>query len=420
MDVIRCDEPTYLVWKWRPHGQDANSTKKENVIRYGSSLRVKQGEVAVFVYPQDDGTKMDFIEGAYDGTIKTANFPVLSSIVGLAFGGASPFQAEIYFINCAHIIQTQFGVPLFDVFDPRFLDFGVPVTVHGTLTFKIADYKQFIDLHRLIDFDLEQFRTQIRDAVIGYAKEIVIALPKETNIPVVQLESQIATVRDRLQEKVQSALKNDFGVIVTRTDISALTIDKESAGYQKLMAVTQEMTTQTVQAQTAQDIKNREEMLRIQREESQRAQQLHTEGANLAAHRIDQQAAVGVAAANALGQMPAGSLGETGFNPAALMTGMAVGSALGQNMAGMMQGVLQQNTMPPPIMQYHIAQNGQDAGAFDMLALQQMAASGQITKDTLVWKNGMANWAAASTVTELAPLFATNAPPVPPVPPIPQ
>lgn len=102
MNVIRCDEEEYMVWKWRPEEQDVNSTTRENSIRYGSSLRVKDGEVAVFVYRQKDGTMQDFIEGPYDDTIKTANFPVLSSIVGLAFGGESPFQAEIYFINLAY------------------------------------------------------------------------------------------------------------------------------------------------------------------------------------------------------------------------------------------------------------------------------------------------------------------------------
>jgi hypothetical protein len=45
MDVIHCDEQEYLVWKWRPSGE-ASSTKKENSIRYGSSLRVKDGELA--------------------------------------------------------------------------------------------------------------------------------------------------------------------------------------------------------------------------------------------------------------------------------------------------------------------------------------------------------------------------------------
>ena len=41
MNVIRCDETEYLVWKWRPLGQEVNSTSRENAIRYGSSLRVQ-------------------------------------------------------------------------------------------------------------------------------------------------------------------------------------------------------------------------------------------------------------------------------------------------------------------------------------------------------------------------------------------
>jgi hypothetical protein len=41
----------------------------------------------VFVCKQKDGSTQDFIEGPFDDTIKTANFPVLSSIAGLAFGG---------------------------------------------------------------------------------------------------------------------------------------------------------------------------------------------------------------------------------------------------------------------------------------------------------------------------------------------
>ena len=143
MNVIRCDEKEYLVWKWRPEGQDVNSTTRENSIRFGSSLRVKDGEVAVFVYKQKDGTVQDYIEGPYDETIKTANFPILSSIIGLAYGGDSPFQAEIYFINLARNIQVRFTIPYFDVFDPRFLDFAVPMAVHGSITFNITDYKEW-------------------------------------------------------------------------------------------------------------------------------------------------------------------------------------------------------------------------------------------------------------------------------------
>jgi membrane protease subunit (stomatin/prohibitin family) len=182
LDVIRCDEKEYLIWKWRTAGEAVNTTKKENAISYGSSLRVKDGEVAVFVYPGEKGNQ-DFIEGPFDQTIKTGNFPVLSSIVGAAFGGASPFQAEIYFINLAGLIQTRFAVPYFDIADPRFLDFTVPVAVRGDIRFKITDYKEFIKLHRLINFDLEDFKSQIKSAVSKYVKGVVANIPAENAGP---------------------------------------------------------------------------------------------------------------------------------------------------------------------------------------------------------------------------------------------
>ena len=177
MDEIRCDEPSYLIWKWRPSGSQFGENNRENAIRWGSSLRVKDGEVAVFVYKQQNGIMQDFIEGPFDQTIKTKNFPVLASIVGLAYEGGTPFQAEVYFINLAQIIQTKFAVPFFDVYDPRFADFGVPLAVRGTISFKIADYREFIKLHRLSTFNLSDFQTQIRDSVSRYVKDTVANAP---------------------------------------------------------------------------------------------------------------------------------------------------------------------------------------------------------------------------------------------------
>lgn len=55
MDEIRCDEPSYLIWKWHPAGTRTGEANRENAIRWGSSLRVKDGEVAVFVYKQKNG-----------------------------------------------------------------------------------------------------------------------------------------------------------------------------------------------------------------------------------------------------------------------------------------------------------------------------------------------------------------------------
>ena len=438
MNVIRCDLQEYLVWKWRPEGQEVNSTTRENSIRYGSSLRVKDGELAVFVYKQKDGSMQDYIMGPFDQTIKTANFPVLSSIVGLAFGGESPFQAEIYFINLAGNVQIRFAVPYFDVFDPRFLDFAVPMAVRGTITFNITDYKSFIKLNRLINFELEDFKKQIKDAVTKYVKQIVTNCPIDNGIPVLQIERKLLEVNDLVNGYLAPRLSNDFGVNLKGLDISAIEVDKDSEGYAELRRMTAAQTAKTVEAQTDVNIRNlqdtqrintqnMEETLRIQREEAQRAQRLQTESTFLGAHAINQQAAVLGKAADSLGAMGTISGGmDGGMNPAGLMAGMALGGAMGGQMAGMMnqmgnqfQQQQQQAATPPPPpapASFMVYANGAQAGPFDMNQLAQMAAGGQLTPATYVWRQGMANWTAASQVPELQNLFAPATPPPPPMP----
>ena len=114
MDMIRCDEKDFLIWKWRP-GADyvIGASKKENSIRYGSSLRVRPGQAAVFLY-QNKGD-YDIIIGPYDDIVRTDNMPVLASIVGLAYKGGTPFQAEVYFINLSRGMELPFTIPYFRV-----------------------------------------------------------------------------------------------------------------------------------------------------------------------------------------------------------------------------------------------------------------------------------------------------------------
>ena len=426
MDEIRCDEPNYLIWKWHPTGSRLGENNRENAIRWGSSLRVKDGEVAVFVYKQKDGAMQDFIVGPFDQIIKTENLPVFASIVGLAYDGGTPFQAEVYFINLARIIQVKFGVPFFDVYDPRFSDFGVPVAVRGTVSFHISDYREFIKLHRLNSFNLEDFQKQIRDVVSRYVKDVVTNAPAANNIPAIQLESKTAQINDAVEYDIKERLQEDFGVTVSGVDIGAIEIDKSSDGYRQLMAVTKDVTTTRVQAETADYV----ERLRIQREEAQYAQHKQTQSANFAAFQVEKQAEVGVAGAEALGQMGANGAGAVdfggsgaGFNPAAMMAGMAVGGAVGQNMAGMMNNVMsgmsQQaspGAVPPPVptVEYHVAVNGQATGPFNLAVLQQMVATGQLTGSSLVWKVGMSEWEKADSIDELHPLFEHVIPPIPP------
>lgn len=434
MDMIRCDEQDYLIWKWRPKGATLNESKKENAIRWGSSLRVKDGEVAVFVYKQKNETIQEFIEGPFDETIKTANFPIISNIIGLAYAGQTPFQAEVYFINLAGINQIRFGIPYFNVYDPRFLDFGVPVAVRGSISFNITDYEAFIKLHRLINFERDQFYAQIKDAVTKHIKGTITNIPTNSSMPVMQMERKILEINEMIEPKIKDILVTDFGVNCKRLDIAHFEFDKESEDYQKLILVTREQQEKTVVAQNEVNIKNMqdtqeinagnmEESLRIQREELQRAQKLQTESQNMSAHQLNQQTEVGKTAADSLGKMGSGgSVGSGGgsMDPGSMMASMAMGGAVGSGMAGMMgnmmQGMNEEQQTPPPIpqMSYFIAINGQQSGPFDKSQLTQMAQNGKITRNTHVWNKGMAAWELAGNIKELDFLFSTTPPPPPP------
>lgn len=414
MDVIRCDEQEYLVWKWRPSGE-ANSTKKENTIRYGSSLRVKDGEVAVFVYKQKDGQMMDFIVGPHDQKIETANFPVLTSIVGSLWGGNTPFQAEVYFVNLQGNNQVKFAVPYFDVADPRYPDFTVPIAVRGTITFNLTDYKHFIKLNRLIDFDLYAFSQQIKGVVTKFTKSFVANCPLDNNIPILQLERKVADISDLIKGKLSSVFADDFGVNLKRLDLSAIEIDKESLNYAEFVRLTK-----TQQARRAE----------IDTEQYERVSKLSAESQFIQAHAINQQADVLKTAAQSMGQMGGMNMGGgDGMNPAGMMMGMAMGGAMGQQMAGMMNGFGQAAQpqqappmqggapVPPPMpgaVQYMVAINGQQYGPYNMQQMAQMAQSGQLNVQVLVWAQGMPQWAAAGSVPELAQLFGATPPPMPP------
>ena len=106
---------------------------------------------------------------------------------------------------------------------------------------------------------------------------------------------------------------------------------------------------------------------------------------------------------------------------AAMMASMAIGGAVGQNIAGAMNNIMgginqqtSQCAVPPPIPEvaYYVAINGQATGPFNLNKLQQMAVAGQFAPNSLVWRIGMTEWLRADYIDELKIIF------IPPVLPI--
>ena len=90
-----------------------------------------------------------------------------------------------------------------------------------------------------------------------------------------------------------------------------------------------------------------------------------------------------------------------------------------ERMMGQMGGAPQMPGMGAAVPQvlYYIGINGQQYGPCDWNKLQQLVQQGQLTQQSYVWKNGMAQWEFAGNVAELAPLFQGTAPQMPGMPP---
>ena len=355
--------------------------------------------------------------------------------------------------------QINFAIPFFDVFDPRLMDTGVPVAVHGTIAYAIEDMDLFQSINKTEGFSDETFQQKLRSTVTKYIKGVVSNAPSDAQIPVVQLERKIMELSDIVQNKVAPQVERLFGIKVRNLDITSIHVDKDSRGYRELKALTadlekdnlmakhnanlsnfnlqNELNQDALKAQSALNIdalqrqqelnlggqeelqrmqlENQRETLRIQREEMQRASRLQTEQTFLGAHQANVNAGT---VNNAL---------DNGFN-ACKQQPMMGGNMFGQNtlgggmpqmpgMSGAMPQMNAQNMVPQ--VQYMVGVNGQPNGPFDWNQLQQLVQSGQLTQQTQVWTNGMAQWAMAGQVQELQPLFAGQAPQMPSMPPMP-
>lgn len=404
MDVIRCDEQSYLIWKWRPAGAALGETGRENAIRWGSPIRVKEGSVAVFVHSGKEGFAQDYIAGPADTIVDTKNLPVIASLVGLAYNGGTPFQAEVYFINQAETVQTKFAVPYFDVFDPELREFSVPVAVRGTIDFNIQNYRDFVRKHRLDEFAVGDLQKQIRDTVIENVKSIVGNAPEQYEIPVIQIERKISDIKSETVSRLRDKFDKDYGVFLKDISIEGIEINKESNGYRQLQAVTRDLTVETRKAQARIGIKNMS---------------------------ADQKLGVFGKAANMFVDIKEGAYArrkqtqreyskeyETELAGKVGAAGAKIISAFGKKNAASGNGG--PGTPPPiPVVTYHVVMFGQSAGPYDIQTLKKMVEEGSLKPESLVWTDGMENWVEAKTVAVLMPLFEANrsVPPIPPIPP---
>jgi len=355
IDIIEWTDPTgdTMVYRFPRHG---------NEIKMGAKLTVREGQVAAFV---NEGQLADvFQPGMY--TLETQNLPILSTLRGWKHGFHSPFKAEVYFVSTRRFTNLKWGTkhPI-TLRDPEFGP--VRLRAFGTYVVRVKDAGRFIreivgtDGH----FTTDEVSDQLRNMIVSRFADIVA----ESKIPVLDLAANY----DELGEYVTNRIRDGFaeyGLDVTKLLVENISLPDEvekALDKRASMGVIGDLK-RYAQFQTAEAME---------------------------------------AAAENPGGMAAGGMG--------LGMGFAMANQMGAAMGG--AAAASQPATPPPLPTqpaYHIAVGGQQQGPFTLDALRTCVQDGRLTRQTLVWKQGMAQWTPAGQVPEVAALFGATPPPLPP------
>jgi membrane protease subunit (stomatin/prohibitin family) len=103
-------------------------------FRLGSQLVVRESQRAVFFR---DGKALD-VFGPGRHTLSTNNIPLLTGLLGLPFGGDSPFRAEVYFVSMREFTDMKWGSSQPVVF--RDTELGmIRLRAFGTYSMRVKD-----------------------------------------------------------------------------------------------------------------------------------------------------------------------------------------------------------------------------------------------------------------------------------------
>ncbi len=358
IDVIEWVDTTHdtLVWKY---------PRQDNAIKMGAKLIVRESQVTVFL---NEGKIADvFSPGTYELT--TENMPILTTLMSWKHGFNSPFKADVYYISTRTFTDQKWGTK-----NPvmiRDAEFGpVRLRAFGSFNFKVDNPAVFLTSISATNpqFIVSDINEQLRNIVSSRGMDAVA----ESKIGILDLTANYNEMGQLIATNIQPDFA-EMGLNLAKLLVENISLPPEV-----------------------------EEIL-------DKRSQMGILG-NLGAYAQFQAAnAIEKSAENSIG----GNLGAAGM-------GLGVGAAMmGQVGNIFKQGQFDANApggeAPPPLPagnQYHIVINGKADGPHSLSDIAAMIGNKQIDKDTMMWKNGMASWATAQTVTEVADLFDAVPPPL--------
>ena len=347
--------------------------RQGNEIKTGAKLVVRPGQLAVFVNEgqvqqasseTNKGIADAFGPGTYELTTK--NLPIMTTLQGWKYGFNSPFKAEVYFFSTRVFTGLKWGTP--NPIIMRDPELGpVRLRAFGSYALRVVDPRKMLEQLVGTDgrFEIDEVDEQLRALLVSR----FAAWAGKSGISIFDFAAQYPQMGDALKEVLHADF-DQYGLGLETVLIENITLPEE-----------------------------------VEKALDKRTQM----GVIGDLNKYTQ-----FQAANAVEASANNPNGGNGFLNA------GVGVALGQQMAATLVNAQNQpqtnHAAPPPLpsAEWFVGAGGQQQGPFDTATLGNMARGGQLTRETLVWKNGMAAWSAAGSVSELSSVFGQVPPPLPP------
>lgn len=188
-------------------------------IQLGSQLLVEESQQAIFLR---DGKALDTF-GPGRHTLTTQNLPLLTKILGLPFGGKSPFQAAVLFVSTKTFYDLRWGTKEPVVYRDRELSM-VRLRAFGKFALRVASAQQFANS---VVGTMESYTT---DGVESWFKDVIVA--RFTDLLGENLQSifDLPKVYDELAAGLKTRVAEDFakyGVELADLFLGAITPPEE-------------------------------------------------------------------------------------------------------------------------------------------------------------------------------------------------
>ena len=221
IDLVKWDgTPNIVAWKYP---RDNLSTWTQLIVNESQEAFVVRGGV------------YDGPFGAGRHTLSTENLPLLRSLIGVPFGGKSPFTAEVWYVNRVTNLDVRWGTPdAIPLQDPKY-GIMIPVRAFGQYGIRIVDSKRFLLklVGTLPGFDVDTLSSYLKGVLITRIKTEIANCIARAGISILEVATQL----DALSASLKAALipeLAEYGVALAQFNIHSINVPEDDEAVSTL------------------------------------------------------------------------------------------------------------------------------------------------------------------------------------------